>query len=237
MKILICDDDKANLRVNQVMVEEYLAKMEIKNSQIVLRQKLNLEEDKEVLEKVDIALLDIDLRNEVDGLKVACEIQKRNPYAAVVFITNYNSYAFDAWEVEASAFLRKPVSIEKLNRVLSRIVLQNTGLYSVRMNRMVSLHSKVIVKEKDIICIQKVSDSKDIKVITDKRVYEFRGTIKDAEKLLCDAFVRINRKTLVNVCYIYAIEHDVLHLTNDMAFPVSYAKQQEIKELCAAMKY
>ena len=62
---------------------------------------------------VDLALLDINMP-ELDGITLAARIKESDPQTAILFLTAYKSYAFDAYAVHPSGYLLKPVSQEKL---------------------------------------------------------------------------------------------------------------------------
>ena len=229
MNILICDDDKLNIRLNRVMVEDFFEKRQVRNIKIMEKKKIDLKEDARIFHHVDIAILDINLHDELNGLDIAKEIRKQNPYVALIFITSYDNYALDAWKIHSLGFLQKPVKEEDFKQVFQKVVLQLNGLRITKMNRMVTLCNKVTLKERDIICVEKISGTKDVKVTTSKETYEFRATIKGIEKLLCDSFVRVNRITLINVHYVFKIENRVVELSNGKAFPISYRKENQIK--------
>lgn len=62
---------------------------------------------------VDIAVLDINMP-EINGIILAARIKQRYPQTAILFLTAYKEYAFDAYSVHPSGYLLKPVSLEKL---------------------------------------------------------------------------------------------------------------------------
>ena len=235
MKILICEDDKLNLKINKAMVEDYLENRGIRKVKLVLKSKVNLITAKKELSDVDIAILDIDLQDQVDGLNIAQFVKEQNPYVALIFITSFDSYALDAWKLHSCGFLQKPVKIEDFKDVFTRALLQFNGLCITKMNRMIHLNSKISVKERNIYCIEKVSGTKDIKVTTNKETYVFRGTIKEVKEKLCSSFVQISRSVMINIHYIFKIENGVIELSNEKVFLIAPNKEKEVRELCSQM--
>lgn len=229
MKILICDDDELNLKLNRVLVEDFLEKRNIHNVEILTKVKIDIESDIEAFADIDIAVLDVNLQDNINGLSVAKLIKQYNPYVALVFITSYDNYALDAWKLHSFGFLQKPVNAEEFKQVFQKIMLQLNGLRVTRMNRLVSLNSKLTVKERDIFCIEKVSETKDIRVTTSRSTYIFRGTIKEIQKLLGNSFIRISRNALINVHYIFQMQNGVVELSNEKIFPITSSKEKEIK--------
>ena len=63
---------------------------------------------------VDLALLDINMP-QMDGIALAERIKQANPQTAILFLTAYKEYAFDAYAVHPAGYLLKPVSFERLS--------------------------------------------------------------------------------------------------------------------------
>ena len=61
----------------------------------------------------DIAILDINMP-QIDGITLAARIKQVRSDTAILFLTAYKKYAFDAYAVHPSGYLLKPVSQEKL---------------------------------------------------------------------------------------------------------------------------
>ena len=69
---------------------------------------------------VDLAILDINMP-ETDGIALAIQIKQLRPQAAVLFLTAYREYAFDAYSAHPSGYLLKPVSQEELAKEIRQI--------------------------------------------------------------------------------------------------------------------
>lgn len=61
----------------------------------------------------DLAILDINMP-EIDGITLSARIKQMRPETAILFLTAYKEYAFDAYAVHPTGYLLKPVSQEKL---------------------------------------------------------------------------------------------------------------------------
>ena len=66
----------------------------------------------------DIVLLDIQMPG-LDGVEVAQRLSGDHP-PAIVFVTAFNHYAIEAFEVNAVDYILKPIDTDRLNEALSR---------------------------------------------------------------------------------------------------------------------
>lgn len=93
---------------------------------------------------VDIAFLDIDMPD-MDGITLAARIKELHPGVAIVFLTAYKEFAYDAMSVRPSGYLLKPLTrdalVEEVEFALkgrreqsvsgSRIVVRTFGNFDV----------------------------------------------------------------------------------------------------------
>ena len=62
---------------------------------------------------VELAILDINMP-QIDGITLAARIKAEHPHTAILFLTAYKKYVFDAYSVHPTGYLLKPVSDKKL---------------------------------------------------------------------------------------------------------------------------
>ncbi|MCI8646592.1 MAG: response regulator [Firmicutes bacterium] len=70
-------------------------------------------------EKPPVILMDIKL-GEKNGIKAAKEFQAVQPDAQIIFMSGYDDYYLDVYEVEHVYFLHKPIEREKLRLAIDR---------------------------------------------------------------------------------------------------------------------
>lgn len=68
----------------------------------------------------DVIFLDIDMP-EINGLQAAEMMQKVCPTADIVFVTAYNNYAVEAFELNALDYVLKPVRNDRLVKTIQRV--------------------------------------------------------------------------------------------------------------------
>lgn len=71
--------------------------------------------------KADAAFLDIEMPG-MDGLELAGRLMDRQRRLEVVFVTAYNEYAVEAFELHALDYLLKPVMKERLQKTMRRLL-------------------------------------------------------------------------------------------------------------------
>ncbi len=91
----------------------------------------------ELLEKLpaaepDVVFLDISLP-EINGIELAERIDALYPSIKIVFVTAYNEYAVEAFQVNAADYIMKPITGTKMQRTLNKLFqyqVENTQLNS-----------------------------------------------------------------------------------------------------------
>ncbi len=101
---------------------EELLKASLDNSEHNIFTASQMDEANRILEteKIDIAFLDIVLENG-NGINYAINIQSRYPNIQVVFVTGYVMYSEHIFDAQPSGFLIKPVTLNKIKRVLEQL--------------------------------------------------------------------------------------------------------------------
>jgi len=170
--------------------------------------------------KPDLVFLDIQMPG-MNGFEVIETVGVEN-MPAVVFVTAYDQYAIEAFEVQAVDYLLKPFDQERfkksLDRALRGIQLKNETAvvfknllgeidqekkYLKRM--MVNLGSRFFfVKTNEIVFI--AAEEKYAKLHTEKENYLIRETMNHLEQRLDpEIFARIHRSYIVNLDFIKEI--------------------------------
>ena len=69
---------------------------------------------------VALAILDIELGT-ASGLDLSRTLLKINPRTNIVFLTAYPDYSLEAWETEASGFIVKPLTSQRVRAQLNKL--------------------------------------------------------------------------------------------------------------------
>ncbi|WP_208588462.1 response regulator [Gracilibacillus suaedae] len=82
----------------------------------------NIQAIKETIKLADVVFLDIKMP-ELNGLELAEKILEVKPSLPIIFVTAYDEYAIQAFELNALDYLLKPVQLDRLKKTVKRIEL------------------------------------------------------------------------------------------------------------------
>ena len=168
----------------------------------------------------DLVLLDIQMP-EMGGLEVVATVGPAN-MPAVVFVTAYDKYAVEAFDLNAADYVLKPVDPERLSRALARarqrIAAGNRGDLEERLRRVLEQTRPVLPERLVVRSAGRIQfvDAEDIDWISAEdnyvriyaagRTYLMRETVGGMEARLDPArFVRIRSSTIVRIARIREI--------------------------------
>lgn len=176
------------------------------------------------IKKPDIVFLDIQMPV-INGFDVAEEIIQMNIDTMIVFVTAYDEYAIKAFEINAIDYILKPISRERLESTVNRIIKNNKKrinntktIQEINYNTLKKNIKKVTVwKNERIFLISPAEISYcfaqdgEVNIITKENdVYKSKYSLGFWEKKLEHyKFLRCHRSFLVNIEKIDEIIPDV----------------------------
>ena len=183
-------------------------------------------------QEIDLLFLDIELtidRSGLDGMALARKIRERatGTQPVIIFVTGYERYVFDAFDVGAFQYLLKPVDEEKFAQVFSRAVAQ-IGTAREKPGRVLTLQSANTSKTVPLDSIYYI-ESSNHKVELHLKDGEFvcYAKIGDLELELQDQFFRIHKGYWVNLVYVAGYSKTEVTLTNGEKLLLSKYKYQD----------
>lgn len=221
MRIAICDDERKYREETKNCIMDYNLEIEI----------VEYQDGSELLEakdSFDLIFLDVEMPN-LDGMAAAKQLRKQKVDAEIVFLTSYEKYVYDAFDIRALQFLKKPLDKERLVKVLKTV---EDSLARVERAEFQLEGKSCYVKLKDIVYMESYGDGLYIYDRMGLVYEEHRGTIKKwAEKLRGKGFVQIHRTYLVSMFYIEQFGPDEVKLKGvDGSFIVSRRYASAFKE-------
>lgn len=152
----------------------------------------------------DIVLMDIDLGDDFDGIKISEELRKVDNEVSLIFVTNLAQYAIEGYKYNAYDYIVKPVSYVSFAFRLQKVI-QHIGTKKVEKILISSSGTKVVLYIKDIFYVE-VSNHQLV-YHTVKGDFSTRGTLREAEKDLAKYnFSLCNACYLVNLYYVERID-------------------------------
>ncbi len=229
MRVAVCDDEKAQ----QSLLEKYLKEWgEMRKVPVQTVSFLNgesfafaWEDDK----AFDLLVLDIEM-GQLNGMELAAQIRRTDEEVPILFVTGYEEYIAQGYEVSALHYLLKPLHKEKLFAVLDRLQRQKKPeeriCFQAEEGQLALPLSKIWFVE---------AEGHQCLLVTGEREYRLRENLSSTAKLLSEKqeFVRTHRSYLVNLQHICAIVKSELVLDDNRRLPLS---RNAAKEVQAAWK-
>ena len=225
IKIAVCDDEK-NIRSYLIsLIRE-------QNTECEVTEYASADEYLSGGMGHDLLFLDIELKGSasgMDGMGLARQIRGmveiKQP--VIIFVTGYEKYVYDAFDVDAFQYLVKPVNEQKFAEVFSRaqekvlseaeqgkktLVIQYAGA-----NKAIPLDSIYYME----------SQSHKIVLYTKDGKVEYYAKIGELEEELQGHFCRIHKGYLVNLSYVDEYSRTEIMLTNGDKLPLSKYKYED----------
>lgn len=176
----------------------------------------------------DFLLLDIEM-GKMNGIDLARKIREHNKDLQIIFVTGFEKYIADGYDVAALHYLMKPVKPEKLCEVLNRAV-NNIGksFPTVFVN---ADGENIRLRLSDIFYIETAGHSLIINTV-DSQITVNQSMSSFFENL-GDGFVYTHRSYVVNIEHIKRISKTEIVLDNDITVPVSRRMFDEVNRAFA----
>ena len=160
----------------------------------------------------DVVLLDIHMPGG-DGLAVAEQLSARRDPPAVIFCTAYDEYAIRAFEVQAAAYLLKPVRQQALAEALKRAErLNRAQLRALRQRDDEESHHLPVTSARgtELVDMTRMThceaDQKYVTLHHDQGQTLTDLSLRALEQRFPEQLLRIHRNTLVGIRFVRSLE-------------------------------
>ena len=159
----------------------------------------------------DIILLDIRMPG-IDGIEAAQHLQKMAKPIAVIFTTAFDSYAIQAFDINAVDYLLKPIRFERLQIAIQKARALLPGqlkalmpLSSQKTHFSISERGRILlIPVVDVIYLR--AELKYITLRTTEKEYILEESLHKLEQEFGNIFIRLHRNCLVAKAYILGYE-------------------------------
>ena len=156
-----------------------------------------------VLNPVDVVLADIRMPK-MDGIELARHVGRMERPPAIIFVTAYDSYAVQAFELNAIDYLVKPVRANRLAAALLKVRYSRPVPPQVLAELQQSARTHLSCHERGRLLLIPVSDiiylKADLKYVTARtasREFLLDESLTHLEEEFSERFIRLHRSALV----------------------------------------
>lgn len=182
----------------------------------------------DTLVPIDIIYLDIMMNKNMDGMEAARRLRKNGCRSQIIFLTSYEDYVFDAFEVNALQYLLK----DNYKNKFESVFLKSVENVIKKEEKVFSFESagKTIAIPIRLISYFEIWKRR-ITIHYDKgKTSDFYASMESLEYILINkGFVRVHRSYIVNLSYIAIFQKSRLHLKNGEEIPVGVTYSKSLK--------
>lgn len=180
------------------------------------------EEDK----AYDLLILDIEMK-EISGMDLAVMLRQQEENVPILFVTGYDRYMAQGYEVAAVQYLLKPLQKEKLFVVLDRIIKEKKPEEKLMFE---AQDETLLLSIQDILYLE--AEKHHCILYTRQKAYRLRNSFSAMTEQLAmkEGMLQCHRSYLVNLQHIQAIARTELVLDDMTRIPVSRSLLKTVNE-------
>ena len=184
--------------------------------------------------EIDILFLDIDFRDEMDGMESAIAIREKKKkegmglfaLPVIIFVTGFPERMKEAFDVRALDFLTKPVEKDELKRVLLRAIDEAGEIHSEhKRSKTLELQINgrtILVSAANIVYME--SMGRKVLLHTKERDIYCYGKLTDLLLELGAGFCRIHRSYIINLSFVEDYSRTDVIMCDGTTVPMSKDK-------------
>ena len=177
--------------------------------------------------QADVAILDVNLNSNMSGIDLAKQIRKSNKNMYIIFSTGHLEYSLIAYTVKTFDYLPKPITIERLEITIKRLLddMQSTT------KKFINIDKKTILNPNEINYIKK--DGMKLVFCTDSQNYEVYNSFNKIKNLLPDNFVRCHKSYIANTDNIINIntKNNIISFDNNLSCEIGKKYKNNLMEV------
>lgn len=201
LNFVICDDNLNILDRLEKMLDTIFCKNDFE-AQVAFSSD-NTEEVLNYISsnKVDVAMLDINLKSNKTGIELAKEIRKINKNIYIIFTTGHLEYAMIAYKVKTFDYIAKPINYDRLEETIIRLFEDVTSV----PKRYLKIDNKnTLVDESEVQYIKR--DGMKLVFHTSSRDYDTYSSFNKFQDKLPKNYIRCHKSCIANINQIKDVE-------------------------------
>lgn len=198
LRIAICDDVASYRELLAGIIEKWAVRRQINIQLKMFVSGEDLLADMEVTGYFDIVLLDIILEGGMDGVSIAQKIKEIYKHICLIFISQYDNYYKEAFQVHPFQYLEKTTSEKRIMEVLDQAEGNYRYLNELFVFRFKGTTYSIRLQE----VLYFTSDKRIIQICMERgdvyTFYEKMGELQNKLERYNNRFLRIHQSYLVN---------------------------------------
>lgn len=228
INIAVCDDDSRIIKNIYKLLIEFQNKRDLDFAIDIFFDGSELKQNIEKRKKYDLTYLDIEM-SQMNGITTAKYIRSVDTTVLLIYVSGYESYLKELFEVEPFRFMSKPIDTNQFYDFLDSAIngiRKTNGIYYFRFNKDI-----LMVLLKDIIYFE--SCGSRIHIVLKDNTYKFYKKLDDVEKEISSnyevPFIRIHKSYLVNFRQIRKVGYTEIETKNGDILKISDTYKKDVR--------
>lgn len=172
-----------------------------------------------------LVFLDIQLAGSLNGMDTAKALRKERPQLPLIFVSNYDDYVFDGYDVGALAYIMKPITSDKIQRLLTKVATTREPAYLLA-----NIERETIKLPLYEILYLQVSGH-TLFIQTQESRHILTGNLNQYLPQLDQDFLQISRNCIINLSQTVSFNGSQVTMADQAQLAVSRTKKKQVKEL------
>ena len=226
IKIAVCDDEPQVLLSVLSQLASYQEQRKAELSSQIFESAIDLLQSMEH-ENYDLLLLDVQMPG-LNGIEAAREIRQKNEQIKIVFLTSSPEYAVESYSVQATNYLLKPATKDRLFPILDQIfdlLRKPEAALTVQTGGSVFRLPYGKIEYMEVI-------SKTIYFhLADGSIKQTHGSLSAYESILLShpGFCKVHRSYLVNLSWVTEVRQGALLTVSGKYVPIARSLYQQVR--------
>ena len=237
INIAVCDDDLEITKSINKLLMKYQDERDLDFTVDLFNDGSGLKSSILKGKKYDLIYLDIEMR-QMNGIATAKYIRSIDTTVLLIYVSNYDNYLKELFEVEPFRFMSKPINDKRfymfLDLAIDRIRSAN-GIYCFRFNKdilTVILRDVIYSYERLTKAIELARTAK-VHIVLKGKLYKFYKKLDDVEKEISVnysiPFIRIHKSYLVNFQQIRKVGYTEVETKDGRILNISDTYKKDVR--------
>ena len=227
LRIAICDDKEFYAQVLAGMIRSWAKKKYLNLQLEIFRNGEEILCAAEENGSFFVVFMDVELGG-INGIEAAEKLREMDRYINIVFVSQYDRYFRQMFEVYPCYYIEKPVAEQRVIAILERVMEEHKYVYAIYSFRYQRRSHRIFLRKVLYFC----SERRRIRIVTEgEKEYFFYKKLDMVEQQLKDYevdFIRIHQSFLVNGRQVEQFYSDHVMMSNGDRLAVSRERRENV---------